>query len=250
MKINLPCSENNASHSTCFSTTAGISTNPSLQNNKTSLMKSNQPLKPTGINVVNDCTDVLNRTDKEYPNEIERHERTATTQNSSADESVANNQQRDFQRQINVGGPMAKINFNVFPKPNTTLSVKSPVLGCNAESKELQNHKNVERNSTVKHSSNKFTAMLEQTVDKCSDKSNVIKEKAPTTVETSVTGCIINFHETTAESFHGGKPNGTITVKVSPRRKEALLEDSITPSSAVCVDSAKNSCTENKGEED
>jgi len=222
MKINLPCPQNNASHSTCFSTTVGISANLSLQNNKTSLMKSNQLLKPTGVNVVSGCTDVLNRTDKEYPNEIERQERTVTTQNSSVDESVANNQQRDLQRQLNIGGPMAKINFNVFPKPNTTLSVKSPVLGCNAESKELQNHKNIERNSTVKHSSNKFTVMLEQTVDKCPDKSNVIKEKTPTRIETSVTGCIINFHETKAEPFHGSKPNGTITVKVSPRMKEAL----------------------------
>jgi len=250
MKINLPCPQNNASHSTCFSTTVGISANLSLQNNKTSLMKSNQLLKPTGVNVVSGCTDVLNRTDKEYPNEIERQERTVTTQNSSVDESVANNQQRDLQRQLNIGGPMAKINFNVFPKPNTTLSVKSPVLGCNAESKELQNHKNIERNSTVKHSSNKFTVMLEQTVDKCPDKSNVIKEKTPTRIETSVTGCIINFHETKAEPFHGSKPNGTITVKVSPRMKEALLADSITPSSTVYVESSKNSCTENKGEED
>ena len=250
MKITLPCPENNASHSICFSTTVGISTNLSLQNNKTSLMKSNQPLKPTGFNVVSGCTDVLNRTDKEYPNEIERQERTVTTQNSSADESVANNQQRDLQRQINMGGPMTKINFNVCPKPNTTLSVKSPVLGCNAVSKEWQNHKNLERNSTAKHSSNKFTVMLEQTVDNCPDKSNVIKVKTPTRIETSVAGCIINFHETTAESYHDSEPNGTITVKVSPRRKEALLADSITPSSTVYVESSKNSCTENKGEED
>lgn len=249
MKINLPCPQNNSSHSACFSPTAGFSTNPSLQN-KTSLMKSNQPLKFTGINVVNGCTDVLTRTDKEYPNEIERHERTITTQNSSAVEIVANNQQRDLQRHLNVEGPMAKINFNVFAKPSTVLSVKSPVLGCNAESKELQNHKNIERNSTVKHSSNKFTVMLEQTVDKCPDKSNVIKEKTPTQIETSVTGCIINFHETTIESYQDSKPNGTITVKVSQRRKEALLADSITPSTNVYVESSKDSCTENKGEED
>jgi len=250
IKINLPCPQSNASHSACFSTTAGISTNLSLQNNKTSLIKSNQPLKPTGINVVNGCTDVLNKTDKEYLNEIESHEKAITAQNSSADESVANNQQRDLQRQLNVGGSMAKINFNVFAKPNTTPSVKSPVLGCNAESKELQNHKNIERNSTVKHSSNKFTVMLEQTVDKCPDKSNDCKEKAPTRIETSVTGCIINFQETIVESYQGGKPNGTITVKVSPRRKEALFSDSITPSSTVYVESSKDSCTENKGEED
>jgi len=250
MKINLPCPQNNASHSACFSTTAGISTNTSLQNNKTSLMKYNQPLKPTGISVVIGCTDVLSTTDKEYPNEIERHERAINAQNPSADENFENNQQRDLQRQLNVGGPMAKINFNVFAKPNTTLSVKSPVLGCNAESKELQNHKNIERNSTVKHSSNKFTVMLEQTVDKCPEKSNVIKEKTPTRIETSVSGCIINFHETTEESYHGGKPNGTITVKVSPRRKEALFSGSITPSSTVDVESSKDSCTENKGEED
>lgn len=250
MKVNLPCPQNNVSHSTGFSTTVAISTNLSLQNSKSSLMKSNQPLKATGINVVNRCTDVLNRTDKEYPKEMERHERTVTTQNASADEIVANNQQRDLQRQLNVGGPTAKTNFNVFPKPNTTLSVKSPVLGCKAESKELLNHKNVEINSTVKHSSNKFTVMLEQTMDKCPDKSNVIKEKTPTRIETSVTGCIINFHETTAESYHGSKPNGTITVKVSPRRKEALSADSITPSSTVYVESSTNSCTEIMGEED
>lgn len=249
MKINLSCPQNNASHSTCFSTTVGISTNLPLQN-KTTLMKSNQHLKFSGINVVDGCTDVLNRTDKEYPNEIERHENTVTTQNSSADESVANNQQRDLQRQLNVGGPIAKINFNVFPKPNTAISLKSPELGCKAESKELQNHKTIERNSTGKHSINKFTVTLEQTVDKCPDKSNVIKEKTPTRIETSVTGCIINFHETTAESYHGCKPNGKITVKVSPRRKEALLADSITPSSTVYVESSKNSCMENKGEKD
>ena len=249
VKINLPCPQNNASHSACFSTTAGVSTNLSLQNNKTSLMRSNPPFKPTGINVVNDCTDVLNRTDKECPNEMERHERAITAQNSSADENVENNQQRDLQRQLNVGGPMAKINFNVFAKPNTTLSVKSPVLDCNAEIKEMENHKNVERNSTVKHSSNKFTVTLEQTVDKCPDKSNAIKEKTPTRIETSVTGCIINFHETTVESYQDGKPNGTITVKVSPRRKEAVFSDSVMPSSAVYVESSNDSCTENKGED-
>jgi hypothetical protein len=254
MKVNLPCPQNNASHLVYFSTTVGISTNPPLQNNKTSLMKSNQSLKPTGINDVNGRTDALNRNDKENSNAIERHETTVTTPNSSSDESVANNPQRDLQRQLNVEGPMAKINFNVFPKPNTTLSVKSPVLGFNAESKELQNDKNTERNSSVKNSSNKFTVTLEQTVDKCPEKSNVIKEKTPTRIETSVTRCVINFHEMTEKSCHGinfggSKSNGKITVNVSPRRKEALSADSNRPSSTVYVESSANSCTEKKGED-
>ena len=255
VKKNLPCPQNNANHLLYFSTTVGISTNLPLQNNKTSLMKSNHLAKPTGINVVNGCTDfLLSRTDNEHPNEIERHERTVTTQNSSGDESVVNNPQTDLQRQLNVGGSMAKINFNVFPKSNTTFSLKSPLLGFNRESNELQNHKNIERNSSVKNSSNKYTVMLEQTVDKYPDKSNVIKERTPTRTESAVTGCTINFHETAEDddgiNCDGSKPNSKITVKVSPRRKEALSADSIMPSSTVSIESSANSCTENKGDED
>jgi hypothetical protein len=255
MKKSHPCPQNNASHLLYIPTNAGISTTLPVQSNKASSMKSNQSAKPASINVVTGCTDfLLNRRDNEHPSETERHERIVTPQNSSGDESVVNNPQTDLQRQLNVGGSMAKINFNVFPKSNATLSLKSPLLGFNTESKELQNHKNIERNSSVNNSSNKFAVALETTMDKCPDKSNVINEGTPTRTESAVTGCTINFHEPTEDddgiNCDGSKPSNKITVKVSPRRKEALSADSITSSSTVSVESSANSCTENKGDEE
>lgn len=248
IKKNLPCPQNNANNLVHFPITFEISKNLSLQNkNKNLLIESNQSAKHTGISFINGCTNFhLNRADNEHPKHREGHEKTVTIQNSSGDESSDNKPQTDLQRKLSVGGSIAKINFNVFPKSHTPFSLKSPLLGFDAESKGFQDNKNTERNE--------FTLMLEQGVDTCSDKSNVIKEITPTRIESPVTGCTINLHETQDESHHyidsdASNPNSKITVKVSPRKKETLSSDSIMTSANVYVESSANSCTGNIEEE-
>jgi hypothetical protein len=236
--------QNNISNFLHYSSAVGISKNISVQkNNKTSPLKSNQVTKQSEPSVASGFGEsLLSREVNERPKQIsqltERHDKPVPTNSSGRNEDTEDSP-------LNIGGPTAKINFSVFPKPAFS--------DFNSEKWKFQTDSNSEGGASETTARNRSNETLHQMMEKYPDVLDVTEGKIVGTTESAVIADTIKFHESprpnrkTNECDREGRTsNSKIVVDVVPRKKETLSVDCVKPSlSTVYGELSPNTCKEN-----
>jgi hypothetical protein len=231
--------QNNISNFLHYSSAVGISKNISVQkNNKTSSLKSNQVTKQSESNVARGFGESLldrevNERLKQISQLTECHDKPVLTNSSGRNESP-----------LNTGGPTAKINFSVFPKPAFS--------DFNSENWKLQTDSNSEGSTSEITARNRSNEMLHQMMEKYPDVLDVAEGKIVGTTESAVIADTMTFHDSPRPNRksnecdrEGSTSNSKIVVDVVPRKRETLSADCVKPSAAVYGELSPNTCKAN-----